>query len=154
MRELSLIVNVLESYETVRRQLLHLERILTPTCELVLVDDGSVPSLQETCDAVTKSFPFVWHATGDRRPWTQPRARNIGATLAAAPKLLFFDIDHIVTKGLLDLCLAFNGDKLHWVRRPGVLDEQGGIVTDLSVLLEYGLTDQGESIHANSFLIR
>ena len=43
--KLSLIVSVLESYEVVRRQLLHLSRLLTPECELILVDDGSEPSL-------------------------------------------------------------------------------------------------------------
>src|SRR5690349_8562595 len=123
MKQLSLIVNVLESYPVVRRQLMHLARILTQDCELILVDDGSVPSLRETCDAVSKPFDFVFHPTNDSRPWTQPAARNVGARLARGPKLLFFDIDHIVTREVLHLCLAYEGDKLHWWRRPGVLDE-------------------------------
>jgi hypothetical protein len=72
---LSLIVAVLESHEVVRRQLLHLGRILTPDCELILVDDGSVPSLEAICAAVEKPFPFTLHCTHDRRPWTQPHAR-------------------------------------------------------------------------------
>src|SRR5437588_5243845 len=134
MKKLSLIVNVLESYEVVRRQLLHLERVLTPECELVLVDDGSSPSLQETCDSVKKSFDFTLHCTRDRRPWTQPRARNIGASLAQAPKLLFFDIDHILTREIVALALDYAGDKLHWLRKPGILDESGNIVTDQEVL--------------------
>jgi glycosyltransferase involved in cell wall biosynthesis len=154
MKKLSVIANVLESYEIVRRQLLHLERILTPDCELIVMDDGSVPSLQDTCDSVTKSFDFILHCTHDRRPWTEPRARNIGATLARAPRLLFFDIDHILTKELIGLCLDYPGDKLHWVRRPGILDEQGIIVTEKQILVEYGLTDQTAGVHANSFLIR
>jgi hypothetical protein len=154
MKKLSLIVNVLESYDVVRRQLLHLERILTPECELILVDDGSSPSLQATCDAVKKTFAFALHCTNDRRPWTQPRARNIGATLAGAPKLLFFDIDHILTRDILTLCLAYTGDKLHWTRKPGVLDAQGFIVTDQSTLLEHGLKDGLPPVHGNSFLIR
>jgi predicted glycosyltransferase involved in capsule biosynthesis len=154
MTQLSLIVNVLESYETVRRQLLHLERVLTPDCELILVDDGSAPPLRASCDAVAKSFRFVYHATNDRRPWTQPRARNIGASLARAPKLLFFDIDHIVTEEVLRLCLEYAGDKMHWVRKPGILDENGRLVTDVNVLREYGLTGQEPGVHPNSFLIR
>jgi hypothetical protein len=154
MVRLSLVVNVLESYEVVRRQLLHLGQLLTPECELILVDDGSSPSLQETCDSVPKPFAFRLHCTRDRRPWTQPRARNIGAGLAAAPKLLFFDIDHILTGDLIALCLGYPGDKLHWVRRPAVLDERGLLVTDREVLVAHGLTDQGEGVHANSFLIR
>jgi len=145
---------VLESYEIVRRQLLHLERILTPSCELIVVDDGSVPSLQATCDSVPKTFPFRLHCTHDRRPWTQPRARNIGANLAEAPKLLFFDIDHIVTKEVVALCLEYSGDKLHWVRRPGVLEEGGQVVTDRKSLEKHGLTDQTQGVHGNSFLIR
>jgi predicted glycosyltransferase involved in capsule biosynthesis len=154
MKQISLIVNVLESYETVRRQLLHLERLLSPECELIFVDDGSAPPLRSTCDAVAKSFRFVYHATNDRRPWTQPRARNIGASLAQAPKLLFFDIDHILTEEVLRLCLEYKGDKLHWVRKPGALDEEGLLVTDENALLAYGLTDQGPGVHPNSFLIR
>jgi hypothetical protein len=154
MKQLSLIVAVLESYEVVRRQLLHLGRVLTPECELILVDDGSAPSLRTTCDGVPKGYAFRLHCTNDRRPWTQPRARNIGATLAATPKLLFFDIDHILTAELIALALGYTGDKLHWVRQPGVLDEAGKLVTDRETLLAHGLTDEAPSVHANSFVIR
>ena len=154
MKKLSLIGNVLESRDIVRRQLLHLERTLTPACELILVDDGSFPSLEETCDAVPKTFSFRLYCTKDRRPWTEPRARNIGATLASAPKLLFFDIDHIVTPEIVTIALDYSGDKLHWVRRPGVLDANGRIVTDPQALKEYGLKDAEPSVHGNSFVIR
>lgn len=154
MVKLSLIVSVLESYEVVRRQVLHLGRVLTPDCELVLVDDGSEPSLEATCNSVAKPFAFTLHFTRDRRPWTQPRARNIGTRLARAGRLLFFDIDHIVTDDVLRHCLAYAGDKLHWTRVPGVLDELGRIVTDRQTLVEHGLTDDRPSVHANSFLIR
>jgi predicted glycosyltransferase involved in capsule biosynthesis len=154
VKKLSLIVAVLESYEVVRRQLLHLGRSLTPDCELILVDDGSSPSLEETCASVDKPFDFVMHPTNDRRPWTQPRARNIGASLAHGDKLLFFDIDHIVTADVLARALAYQGDKLHWLRRPGVLDASGFIVTDRAVLLEHGMKDDRASVHGNSFVIR
>jgi predicted glycosyltransferase involved in capsule biosynthesis len=151
---LSLIVSVLESYEAVRRQLLHLGRVLTPDCELVLVDDGSDPPLRAVCDGVAKPFDFALHCTRDRRPWTQPRARNVGASLARADKLLFFDIDHIVTADVVATCLGYGGDKLHWVRRPGALDSSGNLVTDPAALAAYGMTDDAPSVHANSFLIR
>src|ERR1700722_14956734 len=154
MKKLSLIVNVLESYAIVQRQLLHWGRILTAQCELILVDDGSSPSLASTCDAVAKSFDFTLRCTNDRRPWRQPRARNIGASLARADKLLFFDIDHILTEEIIALGLEYRSDKFHWVRRPGILDDDGRIVTDRSVLLDYGLTDDAPSVHANSFVIR
>jgi hypothetical protein len=154
MKELSLIVAVLDSHEVVRRQLLHLERILTPDCELILVDDGSAPSLAATCRGVSKTFEFRLHSTEDQRPWTQPRARNLGAGLASAPKLLFFDIDHIITRSILKACLCYGGDKLHWIRRPGVLSEDGTILTDRAILVEHGLSDQTPGVHINSFMIR
>ncbi len=154
MNRLSLIVSVLESYEVVRRQLLHLDRILPRDCELILVDDGSVPPLQEICDAVDKPFDFTLHRTDDRRPWTQPRARNIGAALARFDTLVFFDIDHILTESVLEECRHYRGDKLHWVRRPGILDRDGHVVTAREILVDYGLTDDRPSVHGNSFLIR
>jgi predicted glycosyltransferase involved in capsule biosynthesis len=151
---LSLIVSVLESYEVVRRQLLHLGRVLTEECELILVDDGSEPRLAETCDRVARPYAFTLHCTHDRRPWTQPRGRNIGASLARADRLLFFDIDHMVTAEIVHKSLHYPGDKLHWVRRPAILDEQGRLVTDGHVLADYGLGDDRPSVHANSFMIR
>jgi len=113
-----------------------------------------VPPLCTTCESVQKPYAFELCSTNDRRPWTQPRGRNIGAARARADKLLFFDIDHMVTKEIVSTCLAYAGDKLHWVRRPGVLDENGFVVTDRGVLADYGLTDDAPSVHPNSFLIR
>ena len=153
MPRLSLIVAVLDSHEVVRRQLLHLERALTSECELILIDDGSVPSLEGVCATVCPGFDLALHLTHDRRPWTQPRARNLGAATARAERLLFFDIDHIVTRDVIDRALEYQGNKLHWVRRPAVLDPDGRIVTDRRVLVEYGMTDDRPSVHANSFLI-
>src|SRR5262249_23087283 len=82
------------------------------------------------------------------------RARNLGASLARAERLLFFDIDHILTAELLAICLEYRGDKMHWVRRAGVLDEDGRIVTDRRVLADHGMADDSPSVHANSFLVR
>jgi hypothetical protein len=56
MKRLSLIVAVLESYEVVRRQLLHLGRLLAADCELIVIDDGSVPALQSLIDSVERMF--------------------------------------------------------------------------------------------------
>jgi glycosyltransferase involved in cell wall biosynthesis/predicted O-methyltransferase YrrM len=154
MPRLSLIVTALDSHEMVRRQLLHLERIITADCELILVDDGSDPPLEGVCAEVCPGFDLTVHATHDLRPWTQPKARNAGAALARADWLLFFDIDHILTAELIQTCLAFTGDKLHWTRWPAVLDADGQIVTEREVLIEHGMTEDGPSVHANSFLIR
>jgi predicted glycosyltransferase involved in capsule biosynthesis len=154
MKALSLIVSVLDSHEVVRRQLLHLEGILTPACELILVDDGSTPPLCDVCAAVRKTFAFVLHETHDHRPWTEPRARNRGAALGSADKLLFFDIDHVITASVLAACLRYPGDKLHWVRRSAILDESGNLLTDEGILAARGVTSEGPSVHSNSFLIR
>jgi glycosyltransferase involved in cell wall biosynthesis/predicted O-methyltransferase YrrM len=151
---LSVIVSVLDSHEVVRRQLLHLEEVLGPECELILVDDGSAPPLRGVCESARPTYRFTLHETRDRRPWTQPRGRNQGAALARAERLLFFDVDHILTGPLVETCLAYEGDKMHWVRRPGVLDANGRVVVDRDVLLEYGMTDDAPSVHVNSFLIR
>ena len=151
---LSLVVAVLDSCEVVRRQLLHLNDVLTPECELILVDDGSQPSLQAVCDSVEKKYPFRLLFTQDDRPWTQPKARNLGASVAQADRLLFFDIDHILTPSIIDACLRYRGDKLHWRRGPGILDEQGAIVTDRAILKKHGLNGDLPDVHINSFMIR
>jgi predicted glycosyltransferase involved in capsule biosynthesis len=154
MTKLSLIVAVLDSHEVVRRQLLHLERLLTSDCELILVDDGSAPPLRHTWDSVRKTFASVLHETGDSRPWTQPRARNIGAKRARAEKLLFFDIDHVVTESVIAECIAYPGDMLRWVRHLGILNKDGHIVAEHGELVRYGMTDTSPSVHLNSFMIR
>jgi glycosyltransferase involved in cell wall biosynthesis/predicted O-methyltransferase YrrM len=154
MPRLSLIATVLDSHEMVRRQLRHLERVITADCELILVDDGSDPPLESLCAEIGPGFDLTVHATHDRRPWTQPRARNAGAALARTDWLLFFDIDHILTKELIQACLSFTGDKMHWARRPAVLDADGWIVTERDVLIGHGMTEDGPSVHPNSFLIR
>jgi hypothetical protein len=153
-KRMSLIASVLDSHEVVRRQLLHLEGILTAECELILIDDGSEPALEATCVRVRRTLDLVLHATNDKRPWTQPRGRNIGASLARSDRLLFFDIDHILTREVVRLCMAYSGDKLHWARRAGVLDDEGRLVTDRSTLAEYGLKKEGVSVHGNSFMVR
>jgi predicted glycosyltransferase involved in capsule biosynthesis len=154
MKKLSIIVAVLDSHEVVRRQLLHLDRVLSADCELIMIDDGSVPPLCNVWESVKKSFDGVLHATNDRRPWTQPRARNIGARLACADRLLFFDIDHILTANVIDACVSYPGDMLRWIRRPAILDADGRIVTNREQLVAHGMTDDSPSVHMNSFMIR
>jgi predicted glycosyltransferase involved in capsule biosynthesis len=154
MIQMSFIVSVLDSHEVVRRQLLHLDRVLTPDCELILVDDGSSPPLRAVCEAVPKRFAFVLHETHDHRPWTQPRARNRGAALASAEKLVFFDIDHVLTASVVTACRHYPGDKLHWIRRPALLDQHGQLLTDAATLAARGPASASPSVHGNSFMIR
>jgi glycosyltransferase involved in cell wall biosynthesis len=132
---LSIIVPVLNSHEIVRRQLLHFERIGLPTdTELILVDDGSEPPIENT-----SSLPVTIHRTNDTRPWTWALARNAGARLAQGEYLLMFDLDHIVTRKLIDFVRGFGGEKVQFLREIGVLDERGQFTQNRDVLLKYGL---------------
>lgn len=151
---LSLIVTVLESYEVVRRQLRHLNGLLPPDCELILVDDGSRPSLEEVCDSIERNYAFRLLLTQDFRQWTQPRARNQAAAIAQGEKLLFFDIDHIITPEIIEAARQFSGDRMFWIRKPGILDERGQVVTDPVILRGHGVTEGMAEIHPNSFVIR
>lgn len=152
---LSIIVSVLESDEVVRRQLIYLNEILTPSCEVILVDDGGSPRLSHICNAVAATkLKLAICVTRDARPWTQPRGRNIGARLASGDRLLFFDIDHILTHDIIASALAFQGDRFHWRRTPAILDENGELVTDPRTLRDCGWDGSDLGVHLNSFVIR
>lgn len=148
----SIIVPVLDSHEGLRRQLLHLERIGIPDgTEIIIVDDGSDPPLENT-----SSLPVTIHRTNDTRPWTWALARNAGAKLAQGEYLLMFDLDHIITRKLLDFVVAQDAQRIHFLRHFGVLDENGVLLKDRSVLEDYGLIDRRARIesHHNSFAMK
>ena len=133
--KLSIIIPVLNSHEVVRRQLLHFKRIGLPSdTELILVDDGSDPPIENT-----SSLPVTIHRTHDTRPWTWALARNAGARLASGEYLLMFDLDHIADRTLIDFVRGFDGLKVQFTREFGVLNENGVLTQDRNVLAEYGL---------------
>lgn len=154
--KLSVIVPVLNSHEALRRQLLHFEHVgLPPETELIVVDDGSDPPLENM-----SSLPVTIYRTGDTRPWTWALARNAGAAKATGEYLLMFDIDHIITRECMDFVLEKMNEllpgelpRIHFLRRFGVLDENGILTTDRKMLEAYGLTDPRSRIesHHNSF---
>lgn len=150
---LSLIIPVLNSHEVVRRQLLHFERIGLPSdTELILVDDGSDPPIENT-----SNLPVTIHRTHDRRPWTWALARNAGARLASGDCLLMYDIDHILMRSALNFVRHFDGLKVQFIREFGVLDENGMLTQDRTVLETYGLV-AGKSLRVgplpNNFAMR
>lgn len=115
--------------------MLHLERIGLPAdTELILVDDGSDPPIENT-----SHLAVTIHRTNDFRPWTWALARNAGARIAQGEYLLFFDLDHIVTLKLLEFVHGFNGKKVQFIREIAVLDEHGLLTQNRDVLLQYGL---------------
>lgn len=147
--KISIVVPVLNSHEILRRQLLWMERSGLPEgCELILVDDGSDPPIQNT-----SSLPVRMHRTRDTRPWTWALARNAGARMAIGEYLLMYDLDHIITREILDFVMASDAQRIHFPRRFGVLDENGNLLTDRDTLKAWGLTTTRTRIesHQNSF---
>ncbi len=149
----SLIIPVLDSHEVLRRQVLHLDRILTDRWEALILDDGSDPPL-ELPARLRNQFRVV--PTGNKARWTQGLARNLGARLAQGDYLFLTDIDHILTIEALQAVESQCQDRIMFTRAFGVLDEGGGLRTEWSDLVAYGAeTLQPEcAVHPNTFGIR
>jgi predicted glycosyltransferase involved in capsule biosynthesis len=153
------------------------------SCELVIVDDGSRPNLSEhivkefSCDwrrvhcnvsSIYElfwfyelknlfSFNLIFAETNDFRPWTQPLARNKGAHLSSGEYLYFTDIDHILTEESILSVINFKGDKMEFSRTWAILDEDGTIIRDKDVLVDYGCKESDlskVSSHCNTFAIK
>ncbi len=156
----SIIINILNSHEAVRRQILYFRKMNLPEeVEIIFVDDGSNPPLQLP-EVPLKNFTIL--ATNDKRPWTQGLARNMGARFASGEYLMMTDIDHIFSKESIEASLTFTGDKMAFIRYYGILDENGNLITDIDKLIEFGLHPgrltgrRGISAgsHGNTFTIR
>jgi glycosyltransferase involved in cell wall biosynthesis len=147
---LSIIIPVLDSHEVLRRQLLYFERIGFPAeTELIIVDDGSDPPLMEHDEIRDLVRDFEREQiqileTNDKRPWTWALARNAGAKLATGEYLLFFDLDHIVTRELLDFVHGFQGHKVQFIREIAVLTESGILTQDREILEDYGIPQKND----------
>ncbi|MFW5879295.1 MAG: glycosyltransferase, partial [bacterium] len=171
----SVIIPVLESYEIVRRQLVYLYQIWPQNLELILVDDGSQPSIISKLKSIQTTSStkeqedetYNWcHFNGlnfsiiethDETRWSQPRAHNIGAKHANGRFLLFTDIDHILTIQALKYAASNNQDKVFFQRKYAILDENGILKRDPKTLEEYGAKKNSENqldVHPNSFIIK
>jgi len=152
--DFSIIIAVLQSYVVVRQQMLHFQNILKgrDNWEFILVDDGSDPEIKP--ERVDYNFKLI--RTHDKRPWTQPCARNLGAKHASGKYFFFTDIDHIITAEALDAVERFDGDMIKFKRTYGVLDDFGNITTEPEVLAKYGKKPDHQSAgeHYNTFGIR
>jgi len=151
----SIIIAVLESYEVVRRQILWYSLFMKafPDWELILVDDGSDPAIFD----YKADFPLRVIHTKDDTPWSQPRARNIGAFIAKGEYLLMTDVDHIITPEAISDCDNFTGDKLRFSRGRAFLDEFGALKKSEAEIREWGIreTEIGKvDEHYNTFCIR
>jgi predicted glycosyltransferase involved in capsule biosynthesis len=153
------------------------------SCELIIVDDGSRPTILGN---IIKEFSYNWKdiycnvssiyrlfwfydmkelfgfnfilsETNDFRPWTQPLARNKGASIASGDYLYFTDIDHILTEESILSVINFKGDKMEFSRTWAILDEDGTIIRDRDVLIDYGCKENDlnkTSSHCNTFAIK
>ena len=77
--------------------------------------------------------------TNDTRPWTQPKARNIGASVAKGDVLLFTDIDHVIDKKAAEFGRNFSYDYGRFYRELAVLDSEGNLTQDTDTLMEWGV---------------
>lgn len=153
----SIIIAVLESYSVVAYQLLHFDRILPDNWELILMDDGSDPSIQEQIEiSYEKAASVLRRRTNvkivptnfKKIPWHQPQARNEGSRIAKGRYLFFSDIDHILTMDAINSVIHiwekdqnYDVKKIIFKRTWGVLDEDGNICTEKEILKRYGLSE-------------
>jgi len=162
--KVSIVTAVLNSHEIVRRQLLHYSKMNLPDdVEVIIVDDGSDPSIGKhiynlDMPAVTdKDLPrLTIYETKDYRDWTQPAARNFGAKKAKGEFCIFTDIDHIVTRKVIELARDCPADVVRFKREAGILDENGDFTQDWDVLRSWGYNRGRLKVapHSNSFIIR
>lgn len=152
--KVSIVVAILNSPEVVRRQVLHFKKMDLPDdVEIIFVDDGSDPPLE--WDESLKNYTLLY--THDKREWTQPAARNRGIKYSKGEYLLLTDIDHILTRELIEAVRETDYDVVRFRRKPAVLDEKGAFSVDEQILRRYGLLpkyDKKLPAHGNSFAIR
>jgi glycosyltransferase involved in cell wall biosynthesis len=156
----SIVIAVLDSHEIVRRQILHWEKLNLPDdVEILLVDDGSNPPLSIPDGCELKNFRI--HATNDFRPWTQPIARNTGVKLARGEYVICTDIDHILTRKLIEEVLQTKDDVVQFKRQVGILDEHGDFDQRVETMKAWGFPQEridrrGLKIvpHGNSYAMR
>lgn len=142
--KVSVVISVYQSYEIVRRQLIHLKRMNLPV-EIIIVDDNSTPPI-----------PGARVRTDNKLAWTQGLGRNLGAKTAKGEYLFMTDIDHIISKEALEDALNFNGNKMIFRRQVAILDEKGVVRQDPQTLKKWGFEGSrlDASVHGNTFVIK
>lgn len=161
--KLSIVIAVLDSHEVVRRQILHFTRmkLSVDEVEFFIIDDGSDPSLHSYISSYLQNSGISIVETNDKRKWSQPCARNTGGDIARGERLLFTDIDHILTKEAIEFCINSDADKVMFPRRWGVLTGSGEVNREENELFYYGLNEEQYAknglvagMHHNTFMMK
>jgi len=158
---LSIIVPVYNSHRVVSRHIKHFKQMNLPNdIEIIFMDDGSNPPLKDYIGNI-KCRNFYIYPTGDKRPWSQPCAKNLGVKISQGEYIFITDVDHILPKETIMEGYGFRGDKMEFSRSFGVLSKNGEIYTDRDSLLKYGLTprryrhkENKTYRHTNTFVMR
>lgn len=163
--KISIICSVLDSKESLRRQCLWWEKLGLATsgdAEIIIVDDGSKEPIAYSGPLplkVVRREPILWR-DGSRR-WTASAARNTGVKVSCGEYLICFDLDHIISKDILDTVRNYKGPRVSFRREFGVLLEDGSFTQDHKVLLDYGLLEERLRIkgvrfgsHPNQYAMR
>ena len=133
--KISIIISVLNSHEMLRRYLLYLEKIgIQDDTEIIIMDDDSDIPLTYSGPLPVQIIP-----THDPRPWTTSIARNSAAKIAKGEYLIMVDLDHMITKEIMDMTRTFGGQKIQFDREFAVLQEDGTITQDIDILAAHGL---------------
>jgi hypothetical protein len=105
---ISIIVAYYNNHEMLAKQLEWITRWspeLLKSLEFVIIDDGSVEKPAKPEIFLNMPLRLVLYRISSDIPWNQDAARNIGAAKAAYDRLLFIDIDHLLTEELIGLLL-------------------------------------------------
>lgn len=160
---ISIVIAVLDSHEALDRHMKFFAAMPLPEgVEIVIVDDGSEHPLGPFVASLQRKPPRVRVLRQDvKGEWTQPAARNFGVREARGEFLILTDIDHIITKPLIEAVGEGKWDCMMFKREVAILNENGTFVQTKEAVLEYGYQkkryrDAGFQLckHVNSFGIR
>lgn len=160
MKKVTVIIPTLNSHEIVYRQFLMLQNIVKQVggdkLDIVIVDDGSVPSLQQSLRdrgvLFDQAEPFeglvVWETgnirileTNNFNNWTQGIAANLGVRFSNSEYVYPTAIDHFITLQNIEEVLEYSGDCLKFPRKYAVLLEDGTLSQDVEMLQAHGCTN-------------
>ena len=159
--QLSIVVPVYNSHRVVTRHIKHFHRMELPDdIEIIFMDDGSDPPLKDYVGNI-KCRNFYIYPTGDKRPWSQPCAKNLGVKISQGEYIFITDVDHILPKETIMEGYLFRGDKMEFKRSHAILSRNGEIYQDAESLFKYGYGKKRylrrgvkKYRHTNTFVMR